>query len=307
MRPGIGANNMQKRVLLVLFVLIMQPLALADTEDSHESREAYGGHAILLEQYTATWCESCATVDPWITDFVDSHSTRVVRVALHPDDHDPFGSPLTAHRIGIKQVEHQLQLPTFWFDGKGELQGTVSQSLLENELRSAEAERTDWIGMQILWDTWNNETSVEQHELTIQIDEQLPHNSTVSIFRIQSLEMISEIANNGIDIHHDVATQMITFEQKGNVTQSFNGTHGWNALSSNQSSESENPNFILGTAGEVHGFVTIIEENGTIRSVVGIENSEYLRNVEKSVDFGLFLLLLALVASSMLISRKGGI
>ena len=94
MRPGICAKNMPKWTLLVLFVLFLQPFALAQTDEPDVSREVEGGHSILLEQYTATWCDSCAVVDPWITDFVDAHSTRVVRVALHPDDHDPFGNPL---------------------------------------------------------------------------------------------------------------------------------------------------------------------------------------------------------------------
>ena len=74
MRPGISAKNMQKRIVLVLFTLFLQPLAIAETTDADESREAQGGHAILLEQYTATWCDSCATIDPWIIDFVDAYS-----------------------------------------------------------------------------------------------------------------------------------------------------------------------------------------------------------------------------------------
>ena len=63
MRPGICAKNMPKWVLLVLFVLFLQPFALAQTDEPDVSREADGGHSILLEQYTATWCDSCAVVD----------------------------------------------------------------------------------------------------------------------------------------------------------------------------------------------------------------------------------------------------
>ncbi len=303
MRPGICANNMQKRIVLVLFALFLQPLAIAETTDVDESREAHGGHAILLEQYTATWCDSCATIDPWITDFVDSHSTRVVRVALHPDDHDPFGSPLTTHRIGMKQAEHQLQLPTFWFDGQDQLEGVVSQSLLANELRSAENRRSDWIVMSVEWNTWDHEVAEDTHAITIRLNAKLAENSTMTVFRIQSLEMTSEIANNGIDVHHDVATQMITVDENDNVTHSFEGTHGWTITDSNLSKSEGDVLLTLETKGDVDGFVTIIEENGEVRGVLGIHDVENPRNPEKSMNLTLFWLVLALVTSSILVSR----
>jgi len=303
MRPGICANNMQKRIVLVLFALFLQPLAIAETTDVDESREAHGGHAILLEQYTATWCDSCATIDPWITDFVDSHSTRVVRVALHPDDHDPFGSPLTTHRIGMKQAEHQLQLPTFWFDGQDQLEGVVSQSLLANELRSAENRRSDWIGMSVEWNTWDHEVAEDTHAITIRLNAKLAENSTMTVFRIQSLEMTSEIANNGIDVHHDVATQMITVDENDNVTHSFEGIHGWTITDSNLSKSEGDVLLTLETKGDVDGFVTIIEENGEVRGVLGIHDVENPRNPEKSMNLTLFWLVLALVTSSILVSR----
>ena len=68
---------MQKVVASILIVLILLPLAGADARAPDESRNARGGHAILLEQYTATWCDTCATVDPWISEFADDHASRV--------------------------------------------------------------------------------------------------------------------------------------------------------------------------------------------------------------------------------------
>ena len=303
MRPGICAKNMQKRMVLVLFVLFLQPFALADTATPTETREAHGGHAILLEQYTATWCDSCATIDPWITDFVDSHSTRVVRVALHPNDHDPFGSPLTTHRIGLKEAENQLQLPTFWFDGQGQLEGAVSQSLLANELRSAENGRSDWIGMSVWWDSWENSPHDDIHRFHLNIDEDLPPDAIITVFRLETLEMTSEIANNGIDVHHDVATQMISFSPNGSGLDSFDGGHGWDISTGNLYSEGGIPVYTLETYGEVDGFVTIIEQNGEVRGVLGIHDVENPRNPEKSMNLALFWLVLALVTSSILVSR----
>ena len=303
MRPGICAKNMQKRIVLVLFALFLLPLVNADTEAPDESRMAIGGHAILLEHYTATWCDTCATVDPLVSEFVDEHTSRVVRVALHPNDHDPFGSALTTHRIGLKQAEVELPLPTFWFDGESELQGSASQSLLENELRSAELKRTDWIEMSVWWDSWKNSPHDDIHRFHLNIDEDLPPDAIITVFRLETLEMTSEIANNGIDVHHDVATQMISFSPNGSVLDSFDGGHGWDISTGNLYSEGGIPVYTLETYGEVDGFVTIIEQNGEVRGVLGIHDVENPRNPEKSMNLALFWLVLALVTSSILVSR----
>jgi hypothetical protein len=295
---------MQKAMGVILIVLILLPLAGADTRAPDESREARGGHSILLEQYTATWCDTCATVDPWISEFTDDHSGRVVRVALHPDDHDPFGSPLTTQRLALKQADYQYSLPTFWFDGEGELEGQVSQSLLENSLRSAEVNREHWIGMQVWWDTWENQPHNDVQQIAIHIEDDLSENATITVFRLESLEMTSEIANNGIDVHHDVATQMVTFDRDGVVSDSFEGVHGWTISNGNLYSEGGIPVFILETSGEVDGFVTVIEENGEVRSVIGISNEDTPRNTEIDSQLALILLLSALVASCIIVRRR---
>ena len=303
MRPGICAKNMQKRIVLVLFALFLLPLVNADTEAPDESRMAIGGHAILLEHYTATWCDTCATVDPLVSEFVDEHTSRVVRVALHPNDHDPFGSALTTHRIGLKQAEVELPLPTFWFDGESELQGSASQSLLENELRSAELKRTDWIEMSVWWDSWKNSPHDDIHRFHLNIDEDLPPDAIITVFRLETLEMTSEIAYNGIDVHHDVATQMISFSPNGSVLDSFDGVHGWDISTGNLYSEGGIPVYTLETYGEVDGFVTVIEDNGEVRGALGIHDVENPRNPEKTMNLALFWLVLALVTSSILVSR----
>jgi len=296
---------MQKAMAVTLIALILLPLVCADTDAPDESREAEGGHAILLEQYTATWCDTCATIDPWVTGFVEDRSSRVVRVALHPNDHDPFGSALTNHRISLKQADHQLSLPTFWFNGQGEMEGDVSQSRLENGLLSAESGREDWIGMRMWWDTWGNQPHDDAQQLAIHIEGALPENSSITVFRLENLEMSSEIANNGIDVHHDVATQMIVFDRNGTVSDSFEGAHGWTVTSGNLYSEGGIPVYLLETHGQVDGFVTVIEADGVVRGVIGISSSENPRNVENDSNLALFLLLSALAASTILVSRSG--
>ena len=291
MRPGRDALNMQKRVVLTIVVLILLPFASADIDIPDESREVSGGHAILLEQYTATWCDTCATIDPWISDFVDDRSNRVVRVALHPNDEDPFGTPLTSKRLVLKESDHQLSLPTFWFDGQEEVEGHVSQSTLESRLRNAEANRENSISMHMVWNTWGNEPHDSVHELTIVIEEDMPSNASITVFRLETLEMDSQIiAYNGIDIHHDVATQMITFNGNGTISESFDGAHGWNIRSINQTNSESSLVLTLETYGNIDGFVTEIEVDGSVRGVIGITDEVNPRNVEKDSSLTLILL-----------------
>ena len=303
MRPALDACNMQKGMALVLIALILLPLGNADTNTDDESRESVGGHAILLEHYTATWCDTCATVDPWITEFSNSHSSRMVRVALHPDDHDPFGSPLTTKRLALKQADHSLSLPTFWFDGQGEMEGTVSQTLLENQLRSAESERVQWMHMRVLWDTWHNQTQEDAHQLSIDVNENLPSNAIITVFRLETLEMTTEIAYNGIDIHHDVATQMISFAPNGTIVDSYDGEQGWSMSEVDLNGGDGASDFILETTGRVSGFVTIIEVNGDVRGVIGISDDDKRPNAE-NFDILALLLLLGVLAISANISRR---
>ena len=304
MRPGSNAWRMQKWMASALIILFLLPLTNADSDIPDRSREATGGHAILLEHYTATWCDTCATVDPLVSEFAEDHSSRVVHVALHPNDHDPFGSSLTTYRIGLKQAETQLPLPTFWFDGDSELQGPVSQSLLANELRAAEVERGDWISMTVWWNTWENQQQEDKHELSIQIDDELSENATITVFRLESLEMPgTEIAYNGIDVHEDVATQMISFDRNGTVLNSFDGVHGWEIVNNNLHSDAEGLVFVIDTQGKVDDFVTIIEDNGEVRGVIRISNEEIPRKAEIYSNLALLLLLVALACSGAVLRR----
>ena len=294
---------MQKRIAVTLIVLFLLPMINAEQKIADESRTATGGHAILLEQYTATWCDTCATIDPWVVEFTDSHSSRMVRVALHPDDHDPFGSALTTKRVTQKQANQSVSLPAFWFDGQGFLEGSVSPSLLENGLRSAESDRVDWIGMRVWWDTWGDSPDEYTHEFQLSIDEDLPSEAIITVFRLEKLEMTSEIANNGIDVHHDVATQMFSFSPNGTIVDSFDGAYGWALSTGNSHSELGIPVYTLKTHGEVEGFVTVIELNGEVRGVIGISVDVDVLKAEKYGDFAIFLLILALVFSTAVMRR----
>ncbi|MDA0926366.1 MAG: thioredoxin family protein, partial [archaeon] len=59
-----------------------------------------GGRTVLVQELTATWCPSCAEIDPELVRVADSHGSRIALVALHPTDgEDAFQPPAAQHRI----------------------------------------------------------------------------------------------------------------------------------------------------------------------------------------------------------------
>ena len=153
------------------------------------------------------------------------------------------------------------------------------------------------------WDTWGDSPDEYTHEFQLSIDEDLPSEAIITVFRLEKLEMISEIANNGIDVHHDVATQMFSFSPNGTIVDSFDGAYGWALSTGNSHSELGIPVYTLKTHGEVEGFVTVIELNGEVRGVIGISVDVDVLKAEKYGDFAIFLLILALVFSTAVMRR----
>lgn len=296
MRPDSRAVLMRRLLAIALVALLLVPLVSADLDGPDVSREASGGHAILMEQFTATWCEVCATVDPWMPDFTADHSNRVVRVALHPNDHDPFGSPLTNDRLALKVLEDNQPLPTFWFDGEDPIVGGVTYSQLAKKLKSAEARRGHWVGMQMDWDTWLDGEGT-RHQLRLTVEDPISENATITIFRLETLTMTSQIANNGIDTHHGVATQMIVLDRDGQIVKVQNGTLGWDEV------QSQAESFEFSTRGEVDTFVAVIEDSGVVLGVLGISNMDSAEDSDLMPILTILLLLSALVCSSVILRR----
>ena len=58
-------------------MIFIPTISLAD--DDNETWYIEGGNSVIMEQYTATWCDVCAKIDPWISDFVDDRGSRIIR------------------------------------------------------------------------------------------------------------------------------------------------------------------------------------------------------------------------------------
>ena len=70
------------------------------TEDWNEDITISGGRTILVEEISATWCTSCADIDPYLQQVADAHGSRISIVTYHPTDgEDAFQPEAAKYRI----------------------------------------------------------------------------------------------------------------------------------------------------------------------------------------------------------------
>ena len=90
------------KAILLCSILLILPHAHAvqiEPSDWKGSYTVQGGHSILLEEYTTTWCPRCAEIDPDLGIVAEEHGTRIAMVSYHPSDGvDAFGPEAAQHR-----------------------------------------------------------------------------------------------------------------------------------------------------------------------------------------------------------------
>ena len=301
-----------RTTLLCAFVAALLLLPSANSEDMATpdvEREAIGGHAILMEHYTATWCPSCAEVDPMVSDFMAQYSGRVYRVALHPNDHDPFGTPATQHRIFMKDNSADAPLPSIWFDGSNNLEGFVTYGELSSALSSAEIGRDKIHTIGMSWLTWENGMHDKVQRVHVLFDSDIPLNSTLTLFRTETLIHDSEIASNGILTHHDVVTAMFTVELDGEPILEYPDNTTAEIWFNSHSSYTNSTDFdsVVGfdLYGDVDSFVVVLENEGEVLAVLGISDvDESKKGTENGHNSALIILIGALVFSTLLLYRR---
>lgn len=104
-----------------------------------------GGRTVLVEEITATWCPSCAQIDPELLMVADSHASRIALVALHPSDgEDAFQPEASQHRIDrLKGGDAGLgnSTPTFVVEGGEPRLGYDAWPDVQKDILDAELQR----------------------------------------------------------------------------------------------------------------------------------------------------------------------
>ena len=192
---------------VLLLLVVSSSNIVAEDESNNWYKE--GGNSVLLEQYTATWCDVCAQIDPWISNFADDRGSRLVRIALHDPLEDPLGSIISSERLSIHSNSMELA-PSFWFDSNNEIKGAVDSVDLDRALLNSEGVRDSDTIISISGTESFDTDSMNLKVNLFNIDNS--SNSQVSIFLLAEIIIDKSQATNGITTHEDVAIGYLNME-----------------------------------------------------------------------------------------------
>ena len=192
-----------------VFLLLVMTSSNIVADDESDNWYAEGGNSVLMEQFTATWCDVCAQIDPWVSNFADERGSRLVRIALHDPVADPLGSSISSERLSIHSNSMDLA-PSFWFDSNNEIKGNVDPVDLDRALLNSEGVRESDTIISISGAENFDSNSMDLRVNLFNVDNS--SNSQVSIFLLAEIIIDKSQATNGITTHEDVAVGYLNME-----------------------------------------------------------------------------------------------
>jgi len=105
-----------------------------------------GGRTVLVEELSATWCVSCAEIDPYLQQVADAHGSRISIVTYHPSDgEDAFQPEAAKDRIErMKLVNPQIGATPSFVVESGQLRtGPDSWPDVQKDILKAETNRQE--------------------------------------------------------------------------------------------------------------------------------------------------------------------
>ena len=141
---GMRRGQSVAAVLLALLLLAGMPHASAlraDAVADGTSITVQARNTVLVEEMTATWCVTCADIDPYLAEVADRHGSRLALVGLHPQDgQDGVATAASQARLDRWRAVHDdlNQTPAFLVEGETPLVGPevwpeVTRRMLELE------------------------------------------------------------------------------------------------------------------------------------------------------------------------------
>jgi len=170
-------------IISIMLVAVQVPIVSSDSVDSQvQTYSVNGGRSILIEEYTATWCPSCAEIDPYLMEFAYAHGPRVAMVAYHPsDDVDAFQPLAAQNRIDRLLITHPEigSTPTFIVEAGPLRIGPDSWPDVNSDIFNEEVKRQSYtqlrLEIQQSNDTWTatarviDNDSIDEGQLTIMV------------------------------------------------------------------------------------------------------------------------------------------
>ena len=202
------------RLLAMLFMIaIILPIStMAQTSQETSFSSSGSAATVLIEEHTATYCITCAEIDPMLLTFLEDNGNRAIRIAMHPLGEDPLGSNISSHRLTLHGGELSVT-PTFVMDGRVVSQGFVDRIDMQMNLRSSEITKEGVLSIKGEVDVNQNTLRVTSPGLVLGADEHL------TIFIVErEVSLKPGTASNGLDKNHDVARAMLSMEVGGNTS-----------------------------------------------------------------------------------------
>lgn len=211
-RVDVWGGLMRLLAVLFVFAIILPISTMAQTSKETSFSSSGSAATVLIEEHTATYCTTCAEIDPMLLNFLEDNGNRAIRIAMHPLGEDPLGSDISGHRMTLHGGELAVT-PTFVMDGRVVSQGFVDRIDMQMNLRSSEIAKEGVISIQGEVHVSQNSLHVSSPELVLDLEE---HLTIFIVERKVSLE--PGTASNGLDKNHDVARAMLSLDAGGNTT-----------------------------------------------------------------------------------------
>ena len=198
---------------LIATLVGLPSLASTDTESRFYSNGS--GATVLIEEHTATYCQTCAQIDPMVLDFLRDNVNRAIRVALHPPADDLLGTEISTHRLSLSG-ENLSVTPTFVMDGDVVSQGYVDRTDMQLNLRSAELDKRGILSLEAEVLVSGNAIQVSSPSLSLEPNQRL------TIFLVERV-VVHDFGTspNGLDQNHDVARAMISIDDENDVKAEY--------------------------------------------------------------------------------------
>ncbi len=289
-------RNINLAIFSFLVVIVFTSTGTILEDETFEEKlskgiETTGGSSILLEEYTATWCQICAEIDADVVELSELHSTRLILLRLHPADGvDNLGNYASATRINSLFGENSKGTPTFVIDGDIAVEGLTTISQINSLILQKESSKSNFTELYM---------SILRVDNSLKFEVEL-ENNTAGVVNIMIFEnKVTSNDHSGNLVKFDnVLREMISINLSDEMV--ISGGAEWE-IKFNESNQKIRISATYQINGDLDlknlGFITnheTLDEGGTsVKGSVQIVHEEII-NEDNSYYLGIFLIFLML-------------
>ncbi len=319
-RYDMGGSNstiaFQRTIGLILTAIIMIQLFSQSshaevknyTEDWDEDITITGGRTILVEELSATWCTSCADIDPFLQQVADAHGSRISIVTYHPTDgEDAFQPEAAKYRIErMKSINSDIgSTPSFVVES-GELRvGPDSWPDVQKDILKEETSRQEFSKLSFTISKLDQQYSATVSSIEL-LDVEYETQLTFMLMA-HEMEVPDEFFNPGEDYRDRVviATSSCNLNSNSLSNVGFSNVSGTNCLNDFTVNFPANGKFSLILIHEATD--SAVQLNSNYASTLGVVEFAY-RDIEIKNDSNfmplMFFSMIAIGAILVIYDRK---